>query len=90
MKYLLLLISLSANADCFYDAAARSTICTPQAYQGQDYRQSYNSPQLYQNGEYRGNLNNNRYDPNSVSNPYGRYGSPYSQESINNPYRYRW
>lgn len=38
------------------------------------------------NGQYLGNLNNNRYDPNSVSNPYGQYGSQYSPNSINNPY----
>jgi hypothetical protein len=36
--------------------------------------------------KYLGNLNSNRYDPNSVSNPYGRYGSRYSLDSINNPY----
>ena len=42
---------------------------------------------LYSNGgQYLGNVNNNRYDPNSISNPYGRYGSPYSADSINNPY----
>lgn len=38
------------------------------------------------NGQYLGNLNSNRYDPNSVANPYGRYGSRYSPDSINNPY----
>ncbi len=37
-------------------------------------------------GTYLGNLNKNPYDPNSVSNPYGVYGSPYSPNSINNPY----
>ena len=37
-------------------------------------------------GEFRGNLNDNPYDPNSVSNPYGTYGSPYSSKSLNNPY----
>jgi hypothetical protein len=37
-------------------------------------------------GKYLGNLNNNRYDQDSVSNPYGRYGSKYSADSINNPY----
>jgi len=37
-------------------------------------------------GKYLGNLNNNPYDPNSVSNPYGRYGSKYSPDSINNQY----
>lgn len=37
-------------------------------------------------GKYLGNLSANQYDPNSVSNPYGQYGSPYSPDSINNPY----
>jgi hypothetical protein len=36
-------------------------------------------------GKFLGNFNNNPYDPNSVSNPYGRYGSRYSADSINNP-----
>ena len=39
-----------------------------------------------QDGTYLGRLNANRYDPESVANPYGRYGSPYSSTSINNPY----
>jgi hypothetical protein len=39
-----------------------------------------------QTGKYLGNLSANQYDPNSVSNPYGRYGSEYSADSINNPY----
>ena len=33
-----------------------------------------------------GNFNSNKYDPNSVSNPYGQYGSPYSPKSVHNPY----
>ena len=37
------------------------------------------------NGKFLGNLNNNPYDINSVSNPYGRYSSP-SPDSIKNPY----
>lgn len=37
-------------------------------------------------GQYLGRLNANKYDPQSVSNPYGKYGSPYSSTSINNPY----
>ena len=37
-------------------------------------------------GKYLGTLSSNPYDPNSVSNPYGQYGSQYSQDSINNPY----
>lgn len=39
-----------------------------------------------QDGTFLGRLNANRYDPNSVANPYGRFGSPYSPRSINNPY----
>jgi len=39
-----------------------------------------------QDGTYLGRLNANRYDPESVANPYGRYGSRYSGTSINNPY----
>ncbi len=39
-----------------------------------------------QTGKYLGTLSNNQYDPDSVSNPYGRYGSEYSSDSINNPY----
>jgi hypothetical protein len=37
-------------------------------------------------GTYLGTLSDNKYDPDSVSNPYGRYGSKYSADSINNPY----
>jgi hypothetical protein len=39
-----------------------------------------------QTGKYLGNLNTNQYDPNSTSNPYGKYGSEYSADSINSPY----
>lgn len=39
-----------------------------------------------QTGKYLGNLSANQYDPNSVNNPYGRYGSQYSPDSVNNPY----
>jgi hypothetical protein len=39
-----------------------------------------------QSGQYLGSLSANRYDANSVSNPYGQYGSRYSPTSINNPY----
>jgi len=38
------------------------------------------------NGQYLGNLNSNRFDPNSVANPFGRYGSQFSPDSINNPF----
>ena len=36
-------------------------------------------------GRYLGNLNANQSDPDSVSNPGGRYGSKDSEDSINNP-----
>lgn len=36
-------------------------------------------------GTYLGELSANQYDPNSTSNPYGKYGSEYSPTSINNP-----
>ncbi len=47
---------------------------------------SADSPYLVdqQTGKYLGNLNSNQFDPNSVSNPYGQFGSKYSPDSINN------
>jgi hypothetical protein len=60
-----------------------------QAQYGNPYGNDSNSVRLYSSGgKYLGNLNDNRYDSNSVSNPYGRYGSQYSSDSINNPYGY--
>jgi hypothetical protein len=50
---------------------------------------TFGPPQLRSSdgqGKSLGNLNSNPYDPNSVSNPYGQYGSPYSPNSVNNPY----
>jgi hypothetical protein len=45
------------------------------------------SPQLYsQDGKYLGNLSNNKFDPNSTSNQFGRYGSQFSPDSINNQF----
>lgn len=38
-----------------------------------------------QDGKYLGTLDG-QYDPESVNNPYGRYGSKYSPDSANNPY----
>jgi hypothetical protein len=59
----------------------------PYTYGGGDYASGSNSPKLYDSqGNFRGNLNSNPYDPDSVANPYGRYGSEYSSDSINNSY----
>lgn len=46
------------------------------------------APEIYdsQTGQYLGNLSSNSYDVNSVSNPYGPHGSPYSPTSINNKF----
>lgn len=45
------------------------------------------APRLYgHQGKYRGRFSTNRFDPDSISNPYGRYGSRYSPDSINNPF----
>ena len=45
-----------------------------------------NSPHMYDSeGNFHGNLNSNQFDPNSVANPFGKYGSQFSPDSINNP-----
>jgi hypothetical protein len=44
-------------------------------------------PRLYApDGTYLGTVNNNQYDPESVNNPYGQYGSKYAPDSIKNEY----
>ena len=46
-----------------------------------------NAPRLFDSqGNYRGRLSSNAYDPDSISNPFGRYGSQFSADSINNPF----
>ncbi len=44
------------------------------------------TPAFAQQSQYLGRLSTNSYDPASVSNPYGQYGSQYSSTSVNNPY----
>jgi hypothetical protein len=67
--------------------AAIAVLTATPALAQTDFRNDYNSPKIYApDGQYLGNLNNNRYDPNSVANPYGQYGSRYSPNSVNNPY----
>lgn len=50
--------------------------------------QGYNNGPVIvdQNGRYYGNLNGNQFDPNSVSNQFGRYGNQFSPDSINNQF----
>lgn len=49
------------------------------------YSQDYDE-QESDEGEYLGRYSSNPYDSQSVSNPYGQYGSQYSSQSVNNPY----
>lgn len=46
------------------------------------------APEIYDSvtGQYLGNLSSNEFDPNSVSNKFGRYGSEFSPDSINNKF----
>ncbi len=53
---------------CMIVAAALMAMAFPAAAQ---------SPRLYApDGTYLGNLNSNKFDPDSVSNPYGQYRQP--------------
>lgn len=68
-------------------AATSLLACAGVSAQGFDFRDSSNSPRLYApDGSYLGNLNNNRFDPNSVSNPFGQYGNQFSPNSVNNQF----
>ena len=50
-------------------------------------RTATDAPKLYDHqGNYRGKLSSNPYDPDSTANRFGRYGSPFSPDSLNNPY----
>ena len=44
------------------------------------------TPLYEKDGTYRGNIHASPYHPDSISNPYGRYGSKHSPDSLNNPY----
>jgi hypothetical protein len=44
-------------------------------------------PRIYApDGTYLGNLSANRFDPDSVNNPFGEYGSRFSPNSVRNPF----
>ena len=56
-------------------------------YGGEQSRWAANPPRIYSaSGRYLGELSRNPYSPDSISNPYGIYGSRYSPYSVNNPY----
>lgn len=65
----------------------KSYVAPPAGGYANPYGNGSNSPGLYDSsGGFHGNLNANPYDPDSVANPYGQYGSRYSSESVTNPY----
>lgn len=93
MKGLVFLIVVLFAAPCFAQYPL-DTRPAPYVRYGERYANPYATPpKLYSSGRYLGELSTDRYAPDSVSNPYGRYGSRYSPDSIHNPYgpygRYR-
>lgn len=86
MKGLVIALVLLCSAACYaqqpYQLDTRSS---GYVRYGERYSSSY-APRLYSGGRYLGELSTNRYTPDSVSNPYGRYGSRYSPDSVNNPH----
>ena len=42
------------------------------------------APKIYDSdGNFKGNLSPDPYDPDSINNPHGVYGSPYQPDSVN-------
>ncbi|MCP1558594.1 UNVERIFIED_ORG: hypothetical protein M2438_002681 [Methylobacterium sp. SuP10 SLI 274] len=67
-------------------AAAIVSGAAPALGQGYDYGAPNGAIIVDQHGRYHGNANGNQFDPNSVSNQFGRYGSQFSPDSINNQF----
>lgn len=79
-------VSLAQDSQYSINPYAPNATMTPQGYDN-PYGNDSNSAKLYDSqGNFRGNVNSNQYDPNSIANPYGQYGSRYSPDSIKNPY----
>jgi hypothetical protein len=79
----------SSSTDGYLGQFSRNEYNSERIDVSQFYEDKYTTggPKLYDSeGNFRGNLNGNRYDSDSVSNPYGRYGSKYSSDSVNNEY----
>ena len=79
-----LLMSLTCHGQDRWQLDTRSS--GYERFGSQYSRYSLSPPRIYSGGRYLGELSTDRYAPDSVSNPYGRFGSRYSSESINNPY----
>jgi len=98
----LFMVSTLSNASCPYDPecidnpyGAGSPYKTDglmkpySEYGNKSWNNPYatDTPKIYDSeGNYRGRFSSNPYLPDSISNPYGQYGSEYSSDSINNPY----
>lgn len=79
MKSLVMFLLVLFAVPCF----AQDGLVAPYVRYSERYS---NPPKLYSGGTYLGELSANRYAPDSISNPYGRFGSRYSPTSVNNPY----
>lgn len=88
VMFLLVLFAAPCYAQELYEPASSGyrRYDAPYRYQSFQSRYSTSPPRLYSGGRYLGELSENRYAPDSVSNPYGRFGSRYSPDSISNPY----
>jgi len=94
MRGLVIAIVLLFSAACHgqelfrYQLDTRPTPYTRYGARYYDYSNRYatSPPKIYSGGMYLGELSPNRYAPDSVSNPYGKFGSRYSPTSVNNPY----
>ena len=51
-----------------------------------DYSKYLNTKLYASNGKFLGNINLNKFDSNSIANPYGNFGSQYSSDSVFNKY----
>ena len=87
-----LMVSLgAANAQYLGNYSANPTLAPappqlPGTFNNQ-FGSDYSSPKLYDSqGQFRGNVNSNQFDPNSIANPFGRYGSQFSPDSVNNQF----
>lgn len=84
---MILLAVLFFSATCYCQYPLETRLSSYKRYD-EPYRvyispHSLNPPRIYsRSGTYLGELSTNRYAPDSVSNPYGRYGSRYSPDSI--------
>ena len=76
-----------------YGSPYGDTLANPASAHASPYRSrswsnpyATDAPRIYAaDGSYLGKLSTNRYDPESISNPYGRYGSPYGN-TLANPF----